>query len=162
MAAVSASTTLLLTDPMLQLLESTWAIVDPDVTLIVAEASGIATAMITGTGIGTETVTVIALRVATTGTVVIETRIETGATEGALAVIRLPAGGEAPLPALVGPARDVPVNVVIAINPKSWRYSAIDSPSRDTSHYPFQVIKFRVPFTVLYQDFKLKLFRQLA
>jgi hypothetical protein len=48
------------------------------------------------------------------------------------------------------------------ISPKSWWYSAIDSLSRDASHCRFQVIKFRDPFIVLYQDFKLKLFRQLA
>lgn len=165
MAAVSASITLLLTDLMLRLPESIWAIAAPDATLI-AEATRVvdATAMtITGTGIETENVTVIALRAAKTETVVIGTRIGTGVTEGARAVNRLNALNArkgVTLAALVGRAQ--PVNVTV-INPKSWRCSAIDSPvsgSKSLSFSSYQVSS--PPFTVLYQDFKLKLFRQLA
>lgn len=118
MAAVFASTTPLLTDPMLLLPESIWVTVGPDVTLT-AETIGIVTVMtITETGIGTETVTVIALPVVTTGTVVTRTRIGTGVTEGAPVAIRLIAGGEeATLVARVGGAQDVLVNVT-AIKPQ--------------------------------------------
>ena len=97
MAAVSASTTLLLTDPTLQPPGSTWGIAGPDATPIV-EVTGIAnataTAMTTGTGIGRETVTVTVLRVAMTGTVVTETRIGTGVIEGAPVATRPIAGRE--------------------------------------------------------------------
>jgi len=119
MAAVSASTSLLLTDPTLRLPESTWVIAAPDAIPIV-ETTGIvnvtATAMTTvGTGIE-ETVTVIVPRVATTGTVVIETRIGIGVIGGAPVVPRLIAGGEeATLVARLGGAPDV---IVTVINPK--------------------------------------------
>jgi hypothetical protein len=122
MAAVFASTIPLLIDPMLLLLESIWVTVVPDVTLT-AGTIGIVTVMtIRETGIGTETATVIALRVATTGTVVTRTQIGTGVTEGAPVAIRLIAGGEeATLVARVGGAQDVLVSVnvnVTAIKPQ--------------------------------------------
>lgn len=122
MAAVFASTTPLLIEPMLLLPESIWVTVGPDVTLT-AETTGIVTVMtITETGIGTETVTVIALPVVTTGTVVTRTRVGTGVTEGAPVAIRLIAGGEeATLVARVGRAQDVLVSVnvnVTAIKPQ--------------------------------------------
>ena len=148
---------------MPRLPESTWAIVAPDAILTVG-ATGIvnvATTIITGTGIGTENATVIGLPAATTETVVKENRIGTGVTEGAPVAIPLTVGIKGTLTALPGRAQHVLGNVAV-IDPKSWRYSVIDSPSRDASHCRFQVIKFRVHFTVLYQDFKLKLFRQLA
>lgn len=120
MAAVFASTIPLLIDPMLLLPESIWVTVGPDVTLT-AGTIGIVTVMtIRETGIGTETATVIALRVATTGTVVTRNQIGTGVTEGAPVAIRLIAGGEeATLVARVGGAQDVLVNVnVTAIKPQ--------------------------------------------
>ena len=115
MAAVSASTSLLLTDLMLQLQESIWDIAVPDA-IPTVEATGIvnATAMIIGTEI--ETVTVIVLHVATTGTVVTETRIGIGVIGGAPVVTHLIAGGEeATLVARLGGAPDV---IVTVINPK--------------------------------------------
>jgi len=102
MAAVSASTILLLTGLMLQLPGSTWVTADPGATLIV-EATGVATAtamIITGTGIETGTVTVIVLLAATTGAVVMETRI--GVTEGAPVAIRLTVEEKVTLAALLG------------------------------------------------------------
>ena len=121
MAAVSASTILLLTGPMLRPPENTWVIVGPDVTRIV-EATGIANAIVmtTGTEIGTGNVTVTVLRVDTTGTVVTETRIGTGVTEGAPVANRLIVGGGKATPAVrLGGAQDVLVNVnVIANKPK--------------------------------------------
>lgn len=122
MAAVSASTTRLLIDPMLLLPESIWVTVGPDVTLT-AGTIGIVTVMTTtGTGIGTETVTVTALHVVTTGTVVTRNQVGTGATEGAPVAIRLNAGGEeATLVAQVGGAQDALVSVnanVTAIKPQ--------------------------------------------
>ena len=121
MAAVSASTILLLTEPMLRLPENIWAIAGLDATLIV-EATGTATVAmtITGTGIGTGIVTtVIVLLAATTGTVVIGTRMGAGVAEGAPVAIPLIVGEEVTPAALVGPAQFVPVNVTV-INSKSW------------------------------------------
>jgi len=118
MAAVSASIILLLTEPMLRLPENIWAIADPDATLIV-EATGTATVAMT-IGTGTETVTtVIALLAATTGTVVIGTRMGVGVAEGAPVAIPLNVGEEVTLAALVGSAQLVPVNVTV-INSKFW------------------------------------------
>lgn len=139
MAAVSASTSLLLTDPMLRPPESTWAIVALGATLIV-EVTGIVNATVM-TITGTENVTAIAPRAATTGTVVIGTRIGTGVTEGAPMAVLLIAREEVILAALVGCPQGVLVNM---INPKYWWYSPIDSPSRDASHSRFQVIKLQV------------------
>jgi len=130
------------------------------------EATGVVNATVTittGTEIGIENVTAIVLPVVTTEIVVTGTRIGTGVIEGA-PVLTLPIAGrgEATLAARFWEAPDVLANVIV-INPKkSWWCSAIDSRLWDASHYPFQVVKFREPFTVLYQDFKLKLFRQLA
>jgi len=107
---------------MLQPPESTWAIVAPDVTLIVEVTGIVATARNTpGTGIGTENVTAIVHRVATTGTVVTENRIGTGVTEKAPGPIPLIAGGKGAILAarLLG-AQDVLANVnVTVINPKN-------------------------------------------
>lgn len=122
MAAAFALTTLLLTEPTLPLPESTWDIAALGAILIV-EATGTvnaATAMTTiETGTGTETVTVIALPVVTTGTVVTGTR-RAGVTEGAPVPIRLIARREeATLAAQLRGAHDVLVNVTTtAINPK--------------------------------------------
>jgi hypothetical protein len=83
------------------------------------EATGTVNATATTTtGIGIESVTAIALRVATTGTVVTETRIGTGVIEGA-PVATLPIAGreEATLAARLGEAPDVLANVNV-INPK--------------------------------------------
>jgi len=152
---------------MLRLPESTWDIAGPDA-IPIAEVTGTvnATAMTT-TGIEIESVTAIVLRVVTTGTVATETRVGTGVIEGAPVATRPTAGREeATLAARPGEAPDVLVNVnvtVTMINPKILVVFCHGLPvPRDTSHCRFQVIKFRDPFTVLYQDFKLKLFRQLA
>ena len=165
MAAASALITLLLTDPTLPLPESTWDIVALGAILIVeATGSATATAMTTiETGTGTETVTVIALPVVTTGTVVTGTR-RAGVTEGAPVAIRpIARREEAILAAQLRGAHDVLVNVAVtAINPKVLVVFCNRPPSWDPSRCRYQVIKFRDPFTVLYQDFKLKLFRQLA
>ena len=120
MAAVSASTTLLLTDPTLPLPESTWGIAGPDATLI-AEVTGIANvtataAMITGTGIGIGTVTAIVLHVVTTGTVVTENRIGTGVIAGAPVAIRRIAGREeATLAVRLELAPDVLANMIVNV-----------------------------------------------
>lgn len=122
MAAVSASTTLLLTDLTLRPPESTWDTAAPDGILIVEATrtvNVIATAMTTGTGIGRETVTVIALRVATTGIVVTGTRRGTGVIEGA-PVATPPIAGreEATLAAQLGVAPAVLANMTVTvINP---------------------------------------------
>ena len=118
MAAVSASTTLLLTDPTLPLPESTWGIAGPDATLI-AEVTGIANvtataAMITGIGIGT--VTAIVLHVVTTGTVVTENRIGTGVIAGAPVATRRIAGREeATLAVRLELAPDVLANMIVNV-----------------------------------------------
>lgn len=168
MVVVSASTTLLLIDPTLRLPENTWVIAGLGAILTV-EVTGVATATVMttiGTGIGIETVTAIVPRAATTGIVVTEKRIGTGVIEGApVATLQIAGGEGATLAVRLGEALGVPVNaiVVTAINPKILVVSCHRlSPYLGCKSLSFQVVKFRDPFTVLYQDFKLKLFRQLA
>ena len=161
MAVASASTTLLLTDPMLLLPENTWDTAVPDAIPTVGATGIVSATGMTTPGIGIGIVIVIVLRVATTETVVTGTWIGTGVIEGA-PVATLPNAGreEVILAARLGEAPDVLANVsatvinlvVFCQTPRLW----------DASHCRFQVIKFRDPFIVLYQDFKLKLFRQLA
>ena len=112
------STTLLLTGPTLPLPESIWVIAGPGAILIV-ETTEIANATATITpGIGIENGTATVLPVASTETVVTETRRGTGVIERA-PVVTLPiAGGEeATLAARLWEAPDVLANVIV-IDPK--------------------------------------------
>ena len=148
MAVAFASTSLLLTEPMLRLLGSIWGTADLGATLIV-EVTGTVSATAAGmtTRIGIETVTAIVRRVATTGTAVTETRIGTGVIERAPVATRPIAGREeATLAARLGVAPDVLANVnVTVISPEIPVVFCHRPPSPGASHCHFQVIKFRDP-----------------
>jgi len=120
MAVASASTTLLLTDLMLQLPESTWDTAGLDAIPIVEVTGTVNATVMTITGIETENATAIVLHVAMTGTVATETRVGTGVIEGAPVAILPTAGREEATPAArPGEAPDVLVNVTVTmINPK--------------------------------------------
>jgi len=160
MAAVFASTSLLLTDLTPRLPESIWDIADPGA-IPTVEVTGIVNATATAMnsqGTEIETVTVIVPRVATTGTVVTGTRIGIGVIGGAPVAIHLSAGGEeATLVARPGGAPDV---IVTVINPKILVVFCHRLPVLGCKSLSFSSYQVSRPFTVLYQDFKLKLFRQ--
>jgi len=164
MAVVSASTTLLLTGPTLRPPENIWDIAVPDA-ILTAEVIGIVNVIVmitSGKEIGT--VTAIALPVASTETVVTGTRIGTGVIEGApVATLPIGRGEEAYLAVQVTQAPDVLANVsVTAINPKILVVFCRRLPLSGMQAIIVSSCQVSRPFTVLYQDFKLKLFRQLA
>lgn len=163
MAVASASTTLLLTEPTLRPPENIWDIAVPDA-ILTAEVIGIVNVIVmitTGKEIG-GTVSAIALPVASTETVVTGTRIGTG--EGApVATLPIGRGEEASLAVQVMQAPDVLANVsVTAINPKILVVFCRRLPLSGMQAIIVSSCQVSRPFTVLYQDFKLKLFRQLA
>lgn len=120
MAVVSASTTLLLTDLMLRLPESTWDIAEPDAILTVGATGIVSATATTTTGIGIESVTATVLHAATTETVVTGTRIGTGVIGGApVATLPIARREEALLAARLGEAPDVLANTIVTvIDPK--------------------------------------------
>ena len=116
MAVVSASTTLLLTEPTLRLPESIWDTADPGATLIVEVTGTVNVTVVTVIATGIETVTAIVPRVATTGIVVTEARIGTGVIEGAPVATRPTAGREEATPAArLGVAPDVLANANVTV-----------------------------------------------
>jgi len=168
MAVASASTTLLLIGPTHRPPENIWDTAAPDA-ILTAEVIGIANVTVivmitTGTGIGIGTVTATALPVASTETVVTGTRIGTGVIEGA-PVLTLPIGRgeEVSLAVQVMGAPDVLANLIVtAISPKILVVFCRRLPLSGLQVIVVSSCQVPRPFTVLYQDFKLKLFRQLA